>query len=319
MLTTHLDTEIYIDAYQKFMSDPIKNPKDFIDFLLMGSNVILYGITIDMRNESSNILSGLLEGRGDKATISKRSESFSLTKTPVNANNPYQVFFLNLNDKDDQISVTKRLRMLVGFKDNYYQVFSEFKKEPFFRVDSKVVENKFSDWKQVLPDMPVTDIVISDPFILESSKNNPLNNNIYRLIHCIKESYQNLDSVIIFTENKSKIDPNPIISHIRQILRNSNSRITFCYDEHDRHIFTNYHHVKIGSSLNFLFDNEGILKVKKKSTIKVQSYCNPENFEEAEPVLKLLSKRFEEIKSKNGWREKSRLLNRHSTVLREAQ
>ncbi|PJB59245.1 MAG: hypothetical protein CO098_04405, partial [Bacteroidetes bacterium CG_4_9_14_3_um_filter_41_19] len=294
MLTTHLDKEIYIDAYQKFSSDKIKNPKDFIDYLLTGSDVILYGITSEMEDSSSNILSELLQGRGDQAKTSTRSESFSPTKTPVNADNPYQVFFLNLNDKDDQISVTKRLRMLVGFKDNYYQVFSEFKKEPFFRVDSEVVKNKFSDWLQVLPDMPVTDIVISDPYILKSSENYPLSSNLYRLIQSIKDRYHNIVSVIIFSKNdkNDKNDLKQIREDIIRILGEKTLVRTILFQgsgEHDRHIFTNYHHVKIGSSLNFLFDNDGILKVKNPSSIEVHSYCNPKQFEQAEPVLKLLN------------------------------
>ncbi|MBU2555028.1 MAG: hypothetical protein KKF98_11270 [Bacteroidetes bacterium] len=301
MLTTHLDKEIYIDAYQKFKPTDIINTWDFIDFLSKDTDVILYGITSDMEYESANILTKLLEGRGDQARTSTMPESFSPTKTPFNADNPYQVFFLNLNDKDDQILVTKRLRMLVGFKDNYYQVFSEFKKEPFFRVDSEVVKNKFSDWLQVLPDMPVTDIVISDPYILKSSENFPLSSNLYRLIQSIKDRYQNLDSMIIFSTIENINDLKPIKEHISRILGNKTTIVTILFGrsgEHDRHIFTNYHHVKIGSSLNSLFDKEGILNVKRRSTIKVQSYCNPEHFREAEPVLVSLNKVFEEYKSK---------------------
>lgn len=303
MLETHIDIEIYIDAYKKFMSDPFKNSKGFINFLTEGTDLILYGIdNLEMTStDTINVLSQLTQGIGEKTKRPKKiSTAFFPANTLINEKNPYQVFFLNVTDREDQVRIINTNQLLTGFITNYDQVFNEFKNEPFFRVDDNITKNKFTRWEQILPNTTVTDIIISDPFLFEFGEEEMLlKENYYKLLIALKGKYLELNNVLVFSSIKDINNLNDIRIESKKIL---GTKIKFGISlfhqesEHDRHIFMNYHHIKVGSSLNFLFDKTGSLKVKKKSTIKVESYSNPDNFVEAVPVLEFLNQRLAELK-----------------------
>ncbi len=159
--------------------------------------------------------------------------------------------------------------------------------------------NKFEDWNQVLPKLPVTEILISDPYLFETKGDDDmLEENYFKLLKSIKNTYgHSLNNLLIFSTIQNITKVNAIREKSNKILGVKVGVVLFQKEsEHDRHIFTNYNHIKIGSSLNFLFDISGNLVVKKKSTINVFSYCNIKNTEEASIVLEFLKQHVSQLK-----------------------
>ena len=320
MITTHIDIEVLEDAIKKIKSNPLTCPKDFIDFLTKGTNLIVYNRNNDTSIETINNLSLLFEGAGKTPTkLNNKPDPFPYYSSSRNKEDPYQIYFLNIVDREEQKEFADRFKLLVGFISNYYEVFTDLKKEPFFRVDESVEDNRFTSWAEVFPDLPVTDVIISDPYLLNYRKTNPLENNYFNLIRTIKICYPNIENLLIYSKIDKKSDMDnedtaykSILSDIINqtnkiignqfsfrflILNNEINKITGF--EHDRHIFMNYNHIRLGGSVNFLFNENDELDVKNKSTIKVHSYFNPDNYFESLIVLKFLKKiRFEQNKQK---------------------
>jgi len=297
MLTTHIDIEVYVDAEKQFNLDVINNSKGFIDFIKIDCNSIYYGLD-KTSIEFKNILTNVLEGGGEHAKSSIRPNHFHINNRYENNSNPYQTFFLNISDESEQLKISNQLNMLVGYITNYQQVFDSFKNEPYFRIDNNAKRNKFISWEQILPILPVTDIIISDPYLFECKEGFLLEDNYYNLIQSIKDKYLNgLRNLLIFSSIQDISNLDAIRKKSDKILGIKIGIVLFHKEsEHDRHIFMNYNHIKIGSSLNFLFDNTGNLVVKKKSTIKVESYFNPDNYNESLSVLEYLKQQLFEIK-----------------------
>ncbi len=321
MLLTHIDIEVFVDGSKKLQLDPFKCPKDFIDFLTDGTDFILYGLNENTPVDWATILMKVLDGRGSNANSEVRPDGFSTDQHIINYKNPYQIFFLYTKDKEEQFRLTKEIGFLVGFINDYYEVFGKFKKESFFRISEGNHVNKLTGWKHILPKLqPVTDIVISDPYILHYSKVYPLKENYYKFLITIKESYSQIENILIFTYRDNDLDrpkEERYTSVIHDILKNSKkilgSKINFRIinffkgaSEHDRHVFMNYHHIKFGSSLNAIFDKAGALNSESRSTIRIQSYFNPDNYHEALLVLEYLEKYSSKIN--NGKENKSGLV-----------
>ena len=123
MMLTHLDKKIYIEAHNDFINDPIRNSKDFINFIAQGTDLFIYG---ESKLVDDNILSNLLEGRGE-TKIEGKSNKFQDEKVEIEKNNPYQIFFLDIVDKAIQKDYRTKLNLLVGFFDDYEDVFIKFK------------------------------------------------------------------------------------------------------------------------------------------------------------------------------------------------
>jgi len=309
MITTHIDIEVLEDAIKKIKSNPLTCPKDFIDFLTKGTNLIIYNRNINTSDDTNANLMLLLEGAGKAPTkLNDKPYPFPYYSSSRNKEDPYQVYFLNIIDREEQKEFADRFKLLVGFINNYYEVFTDFKKEPFFRVDDSIEDNKFSSWEEVLPELPVTDVIISDPYLLNYRMANPLENNYFNLIRTIKICYPNIENLLIYSyidkeRNMDNEDTayksilSDIISQTDKIIGNQFSfRLLILTKEihkitgfeHDRHIFMNYNHIRLGGSINFLFNKNNELDIKNKSTIKVHSYYNPDNYFESLVVLELL-------------------------------
>jgi hypothetical protein len=137
---------------------------------------------------------------------------------------------------------------------------------------------------------------------------NPLENNYFNLIRTIKICYPNIENLLIYSyiDKESNMDNedtayksilSDIINQTNKIIGNQFSfRLLILKKEihkitgfeHDRHIFMNYNHIKLGGSINFIFDKNDKINSKNKSTIKIHSYFNPDNYYESLVVLELL-------------------------------
>ncbi len=304
-MLTHIDKEILINAYQVYRKGNLQKSKDaivFLSFINSESNVRVYGA--DNLN-SCNILSQFLQNRGS-TKIYPVPCKFSECEEKLDTDNPYQVFFLDVKDKSQREKLEKEIKYLLAFKDNYETVFEEFKSEPYFSVDKDGNVDEYSElkllksWEQILPDLPITEIVISDLYILIDDEQLPLENNLFRLLTSIKNKYQ-IESILIFTRIK---DINKL-SSIRQKAQKIFGHKTICGfilfqgegGQHDRYIITNYKHIKLGSSARY-FGKDGDINVKKESSINTYSYCVKKHFQEASKTLNGLNTTLKILKSK---------------------
>lgn len=291
-----------MNAYQVFNEDVINNSRDFIDFLRSESDVRVYGKPdLDL----NNLLSMLLVGRGN-TKIASRPGNF--TKQQINENNPYQLVFIDVEDEIQRQQFENEIKCLIGFKDNYKTVFEEFKSEPKFRVDKDGSIDKnssvklFESWNQILPDLPVTEIIISDPFIIRGDNTHPLDKNLFGLLSAIKSKYKVINSLWIFTTIEDDKDINElskIREEARKIFGSKTIVGTILFQgkkEHDRHIFTNYKHINLGSSARF-FDNEGNINVKSTSNIHTFSYSKTEKHQTASIILDDLNTILKDLQS----------------------
>lgn len=299
-MLTHIDKEIFINAFLVYNKDTITNSRDFLDFLRSESDVIVYG---EKDADSNNILSKFLAGRGNTKIFSRPGK---FTKQQINENNPYQLVFIDVEDEIQRQQFENEIECLIGFKDNYETVFEEFKSEPSFRVDKDGSIDKnssvtlFASWNQILPDLPITEIIISDPYIIADNEWRPLSENLFGLLSAIKSKYQ-IESILVFTKIDDINELNKIEGQAQQIFGPQ----TICKfplfqgrkEEHDRHIFTNYKHISLGSSANF-FDNEGNITVKSTSNIHTFSYSKTEKQQAASIILDDLNTTLKGLKSK---------------------
>lgn len=297
MLTAHIDKEIVIDAYTELKHDPIRTPKDFIDFIREGSDLKIYG----KFNEGDwNIISDLLQGR-QESKIECIGDEYSSCKHNIDQKYPYQVFFLNLKIAEKQESERKRNHYLCGFIDDYKDVFKSLSKEAYFRVNDYKSGFNFKSWNDVLPDLPITEIIISDPYLLADDKDyKPIEENYFKLLHEIASKYRLTSLLVIAPKVESAFRKKQIIAKSKEILGSKTifgliglERIV----EHDRYIFMNYNYINTGSSTNY-FDKDGKVSVRSASKIEIFPLSKPMNFTIAQDILRKLKSEMEFVKIK---------------------
>ncbi|MCX6266065.1 MAG: hypothetical protein NTW16_01720 [Bacteroidetes bacterium] len=296
MLKAHVDKEILVNAITEFLVDPIKISKDFIDFLSEGSDLVIYG---NLNDDQLNLVSKLLEGRQD-SDIRYVAREYSARKSIIDLNNPYQVLFININDIDKQKIERNRNQFLCGFIDDYQVVYKRLSSDPYKRVKDPRSKHNFSGWSDILPNHPVTDVIISDPYLFkDETDQRPIEENYYRLLREFASKYV-LDSLLVFAPDVDDYNKRKeIIDKSRMIL---GDKVIFGLMglsqvvEHDRYIFMNYCYISTGSSINY-FNHEGAVSVKSSSKIELFPLIKPKNFEILEDILRKLFAEFEVLKS----------------------
>jgi hypothetical protein len=294
MLKAHINKEILVNAITEFLVDPIKNSRDFINFLSEGADLVIHG---NLNDDQLNLVSKLLEGRQD-SDIRYVAREYSARESIIDLNNPYQVFFLNIRD----IGKLKidRNQFLCGFIDDYQTVFKRLSIDAYKRVKDPKSKHNFKGWSEILPNHPVTDIILSDPYLFkDESDNRPMEENYYRLLREIASKYV-LFSLVVFAPDVEDYNKRKdIIKKSRMIL---GEKVKFGLMglsqvvEHDRYIFMNYSYINTGSSINY-FNNEGVVSVKSSSKIEIFPLIRPKNFEILQDVLRKLFAEFEILKS----------------------
>ena len=296
MVKAHVDKEIIVSAVKKFMKDPLNNSRGFIDFLREGSDLVIYG---KPNQSESSILMKFLEGRKD-AMISPINQELSFSKHRVNQNNPYQVFFFNVSNAEKKTAIHTSHHFLYGFIDDYELTFNKLSKRSYHRVGDIESFFDFSSWSEVLPDLPVSEIIITDPFLVEENKGrNPLEENYFALLREIKRKY-NIQSVLVFAPTTDKITRTELETESGKIMGN---KVKFQLlplkrnKEHDRYIFLNYVYIDSGSSFNNR-NKDGEVDVSSTSKMTVNPLCYESHFLIAKDVLTTLHGELEKLKDK---------------------
>jgi len=295
MLKVHSDKEVVTKAFREHKRDPFKNPRDFIDFLHKDADLVIYG---KPNQYEWDILSKFQEGRGN-ALIGTDDRGLERCNDKIDHKNPYQVLFFNTSDDGKKEAHKIQSNHLLGFIDDYVEVFKKLSNDPFWRVGDKESVYEFSDWSEVLPDLPVSDIIITDPYLFaENDENNPHEENYYRILDEIARKYS-LKSLIVLTTRVDQTLRKILEAESKKILGDDVAFYLLVFRksiEHDRYIFMNYHYVNTGNSMNY-FNEDGEVEAKSPSKIEVFPLCKEKNFIIAQDILRKLHESIENLKN----------------------
>lgn len=147
---------------------------------------------------------------------------------------------------------------------------------------------QIADWKNFLPQLPLSDIIICDNHYFKDKYVYDANNNeIIRFLSAIPHNYP-VNVVIIVKEREidPKIDLEVEQSRIKTIVKNasgsSQSTVTILttYATHDRALITNYFRVKQGSSFHIKQNN-----IKHDVSAEVKSHAIRKNHDFTKNLL----------------------------------
>jgi len=296
MLKSHVDIEVLVDALKKYHDGPINRLGDFIDLVNKNSQVVLYG---DPKDDELNLLSILLEGRGE--TLITRESKESCSKAEAEIKNPFQVYFAS----GDNFPLEIIENFFTASKNDYEEKFNQLKGETYLRVGDKKSGKSFKNWDDLSPNVFFSDVILVDPFILNNNTGAELEHNLFDMLRVLR-SIKTIDNFIIFTKYPG-IGNTPInIDEIRKKcidILGPKTKVGIVYfgkeiKEHDRYLFMNYQFLISGNSFSSFFDSEGILRSSNASAIRTYSLINPHNFEQMQDVLDRLKKSLDALHSK---------------------
>jgi hypothetical protein len=300
-MIAHVDKKIVIEAFREYRKDIVGNSDTFIKFLAKGADLNLYG---EQSLEDSNILSRFLQNR-EGTRIADFDTSFNTVKHSIDSNNPYQVFFLNEVDQNKQFEHKKAFAdFFCGFINDYQTQFEKLAVKKSLALDSKGSENALG-WSQILPHHPVTDFIICDRYIYNLENGNHSLKSFRQLLFAINERYK-IKNLLLFI-GKSGLPEMQYDELIEEIVKESNkilgdsTQVFLIFieksnEDHDRYFLMNYCRIEMGSSINSFDDTLGILTSKKRTKIRVESYVNPDKFEDSKKDLSFLKENLEKAK-----------------------
>lgn len=277
MLECHVDKDIVLIEDSEFHKDTRNNSKRYMDFFRINSNLHLYNY--DSTNiEDINILSNYLQNRGN----SKFRTYPSRLKIDNDNKNPYRLFLFNQSKEEVRNIAEKNPHLLVGSSKDYKSIIDNLVLPRTFKTGSINSKSPLMGFEDLFLDLPITDIVIYDLYLFYHDEKHPIENNYFKFLKIIKEKFQELNTVLIFTnfaQDKKSFRKQIIIESL-QILGN---KIKFRLDDasgrsdiHIRRMFTNYYLIEPELSLNAFYNEKDFFE-PKKSEIRISPYGNTEN------------------------------------------
>ena len=176
-------------------------------------------------------------------------------------------------------------------------------KKLFFNQDDYVFHKRwrigevgFQNWNDLRTfSLPLTDIIIGDPYILSKKNGDDTIHNLYEAIDVLTNLSFNKVRIVLFANpDFISYDLDDVVKELKNILNASTGKscsvtIIKTSKEHDRTIITNYKRLKAGDSFTF-WNNQGILLSKGKE-LDYESLCHNENYK----YLKLRINDFQKI------------------------
>lgn len=306
-MIAHVDKKILIDAFRDYRKDIVHNSDAFIKFLAKGADLYLYG---DQSIEESNILSLFLEKR-EGTSIGSFDSGFATGKYSVDTGNPYQVFFLNEIDENEQDKLRDCLSsFLVGFTYDYQRKFDLLSLDKTFQLETHQNENGRITLDEILLDLPTTDIIICDRYIFDVDKDGNYSSlkSFNELLHSIKQRFE-VNKLFLFI-GKSGKPKDKTISEMVNVIKSEGTRvlggnteittifIDFQNEDHDRALYLNYYRIDLGSSINSLKRKDDKLIPNKRTKIVVTGYADRKCFNDSVNDLNYLSKILQATKAK---------------------
>ncbi|KAF5059114.1 hypothetical protein DSECCO2_339430 [anaerobic digester metagenome] len=303
MLTAHVDIEVLVDAKQKFELNKFtrSTARDFIDMVNTSSHLVLYGKPSETEYR---LLSTMLAGRGDSSI--KHANEISCTSKIPDQQNPFQLFFAGQGDFLKETDSG----FFTASTDNYEVRFKELIEDPFFRLGDPESGSKFNGWDDLDSGVFVSDVVLIDNYIVSTSDENILENNLYSLARLFKLKGK-LRSFLIFTRKQKETDKDkendiPLSKIIRKLKEIFGAQVTtgviyFAWQssEHDRYLLMNYQFINSGNSFSSFYNADGKIRSRSASTISIQPLTNPSNFRKMKEILGLMRKSLDAYQEKN--------------------
>lgn len=176
-------------------------------------------------------------------------------------------------------------------------------KKLFFNQDDYVFHKRwrigevgFQNWNDLRTfSLPLTDIIIGDPYILSKKNGDDTIHNLYEAIDVLTNLSFNKVRIVLFANpDFISYDLDDVVKELKKVLNHSTGKscsvtIIKTSKEHDRTIITNYKRLKAGDSFTF-WNNQGILLSKGKE-LDYESLCHNENYK----YLKLRINDFQKI------------------------
>jgi hypothetical protein len=153
--------------------------------------------------------------------------------------------------------------------------------------------------------LPLTDIIIVDPFILKNkdTDTDTIDINLIGFLETLSKIINVRTNIVVFTNpNNIDVDYPALLPKIRAVLNKTtnvqpNFTLVKTSKEHDRTILTNYKRIYSGDTFNF-FNNQG-QKITKGKEIGYSSLGNAENHKLAIEVFNDLQTQLNSLKTNN--------------------
>lgn len=298
MLKAHVDIEVLVDALNKFYTNPVNMPRDFIDLVNKNSHLVWYG---EPSEDDYRLLSQMLAGR-EESLIRMESKA-SCINAEVNTSNPFQLFFASQNNFSEEI----RSNFFSASLFDYEEKFNKLSLDSHIRVGDPDSERLLKNWSDLSPEIFVSDVILVDPFILNTDKVVELETNLYDILRRFSSKYV-LKSFLIFTrhqkqdfENK-EINRIDILNKCREILGQKTIvgivHFERGLEEHDRYLFMNYQFINSGNSFSSVFDGYGKPRNTNSSSIRIHSLIKPVNYQHMVDVLSRIKKSLDALHDK---------------------
>jgi len=215
--------------------------------------------------------------------------------------------YLISDDRFDALNNTGTLLMAKpGEEIGLFNKLFFFQEDYIFEKRWRICSPSFNSWSDLSPySLPLTDIIIVDPFILKNkdTDTDTIDLNIIAYLEILSQIINTKTNIVIFTNpNNIDVDYPVILPKIRAVLnKTTNVQPTFTLvktsKEHDRTILTNYKRINSGDTFNF-FNNAGT-KITKGKEIGYSSLANAENYQLATEVINDLQSQINSLKTNN--------------------
>jgi hypothetical protein len=208
----------------------------------------------------------------------------SNTYKHFNSNQLSSAYLIN-DDRFDALNNTGTLLMAKpGEELELFNKLFFLQQDYLFEKRWRISSAAFSSWSDLSGfSMPLTDIIIVDPFILKNkdTDTDTIDINLIGYLEILSEIINVKANIIVFTNpNNIDVDYPELLPKIRAVLNKTtriqpNFTLIKTTKEHDRTILTNYKRVYSGDTFNF-FNNRG-QKITKGKEIGYSSLGNSEN------------------------------------------
>jgi len=236
----------------------------FIKFLKEGTN-----LQISNNIKESIFLNELTTGRNKTKISLIDFRKPKKNKFPKNTN-PQTLFFIDVDNEEEQNRYRKNNSFIFGFINDYKQVWRDCslidKEIKVFRVDTTKTYKNWDFIKDYL--LPLSDIVFIDNYIFDISLKI---SNLYEIIKKLSLYAASVKfnlTIISYIGNKEDINIEQEYNELKAYLNENNINCNLSIilsnranKEHDRAIITNYLRIKSGDSFNF-FKSSGELATK---------------------------------------------------------
>lgn len=207
-----------------------------------------------------------------------------------------QLTALYLISDEKTSTLTKLGNILIADNNNDLDIITSLCTDEDGELTRSVRIKEIKEWKDLLLDsVPLTDIIITDPYIF--SDYTLLPNNLYSLLKeltkRLKNSQSKINIVILTLPDIKGEKPNfdKILSEIKKEVKNvigAIPNVTFVLsrekDKHDRIIVTNYISYDSGDTFNFFDSKQRI--ITKGDTWHINSHMKLENLHNSQELLK---------------------------------